>query len=76
MRIDYIPTIAHNKVIIIDNKTVITGSFNFTRSAQKYNAENVLIIHDPKLAEKYTANWYKRASQSTTVKNAIRALAK
>ena len=70
MRIDYIPSIAHNKVIIIDNNTVITGSFNFTSSAQKYNAENVLIIHDYKLAQKYIENWYQRAAQSVTIKQA------
>jgi phospholipase D len=70
MKIDYIPAIAHNKIIIIDNNIVITGSFNFTSSAQKYNAENVLIIHDAKLAQKYTDNWYKRAAQSITIKEA------
>ncbi len=66
-RIDYQPDIAHNKVIIIDNNTVITGSFNFTKAAQKYNAENVLIINDNGLAEKYTDNWYKRSAQSISL---------
>ena len=70
MRIDYLPDIAHNKVIIIDNNTVITGSFNFTKAAQKYNAENVLIIHDHDLAQKYTDNWYKRSAQSISVAEA------
>ena len=46
--------IAHNKVMIIDQKTVITGSFNFTRQAEDANAENMLIIrHDKKIVEKY-----------------------
>ncbi len=36
--------IAHNKVMIIDQKTVITGSYNFTNQAEEENAENVLII--------------------------------
>lgn len=36
--------IAHNKVMIIDRKTLITGSFNFTRQAELENAENLLII--------------------------------
>ena len=35
---------AHNKVIIIDRETVITGSFNFTNAAENKNAENVLVI--------------------------------
>lgn len=39
---------AHNKVMIIDGATVISGSFNFTKQAEKENAENLLII-DAKL---------------------------
>lgn len=63
--IDYKPAIAHNKLMIIDNKTVVTGSFNFTYSAQEKNTENLLIIqnNDP-LIEKYLKNWYDRQSQS------------
>jgi phosphatidylserine/phosphatidylglycerophosphate/cardiolipin synthase-like enzyme len=34
--------IAHNKVMIIDGNTVITGSFNFTKAAEEKNAENVI----------------------------------
>lgn len=46
--------IAHNKLMIIDQKVIITGSFNFTRQAEDANAENLLIIrHDKKLVEKY-----------------------
>jgi len=36
----------HHKVFIIDNKTVITGSFNPTAGADKRNDENILIMHD------------------------------
>lgn len=62
--IDYKPAIAHNKVIIIDNDTVITGSFNFTKAAQEENAENVLIIHDKKLASTYLENLQSRKAES------------
>jgi len=41
----------HNKVLVIDD-TVITGSYNFSRSAQ-FNAENILFIDSPALAELY-----------------------
>src|SRR5688500_11236686 len=37
---------AHNKVMLVDGHTVITGSFNFTMAAELWNAENVLIIKD------------------------------
>lgn len=38
--IDRVAGIAHNKIIILDNRTTITGSFNFTVSADTRNAEN------------------------------------
>src|SRR5437868_6715929 len=41
----------HNKVLVIDD-TVITGSYNFSRSAQ-FNAENILFIESAPLAETY-----------------------
>lgn len=50
-------SIAHNKVMVIDEATVVTGSFNFTTAAEHHNAENVLVIHDPELAGRYQANW-------------------
>lgn len=67
--IDYKPAIAHNKVFIIDNSTVITGSFNFTKAAQDRNAENVLIIHDVGLANLYLHNWESRQTLSIKVEN-------
>jgi phosphatidylserine/phosphatidylglycerophosphate/cardiolipin synthase-like enzyme len=55
--IDAEHAISHNKVMIIDGETVITGSFNFTKAAQEKNAENLLIIRDQALAAQYTKNW-------------------
>ena len=49
--------IAHNKIIIIDGLTVITGSFNFTKAGEESNAENLLIIKSPELAARYVANF-------------------
>jgi len=49
----------HNKVFIIDNKTVITGSFNPTESGDKGNDENLLIIHDENIAKKYLKEFEK-----------------
>lgn len=53
---------AHNKVIVIDagqpTAAVITGSFNFTWSAQHRNAENILVLAgDDALVARYAANW-------------------
>jgi phosphatidylserine/phosphatidylglycerophosphate/cardiolipin synthase-like enzyme len=43
----------HHKVFIIDNDTVITGSYNPTYSGDKKNDENILIIHNKEIAEEY-----------------------
>jgi phosphatidylserine/phosphatidylglycerophosphate/cardiolipin synthase-like enzyme len=43
----------HHKIIILDESTVITGSFNFTKSADQENDDNVLVIHNPDLAKLY-----------------------
>jgi phosphatidylserine/phosphatidylglycerophosphate/cardiolipin synthase-like enzyme len=43
--------------MIIDEATVITGSFNFTKAAEEKNVENLLVIRDVELAVKYLVNW-------------------
>jgi hypothetical protein len=50
-------TTAHSKVIIIDGQVVITGSFNFTDQAEEENVENLLVIRDKAVVDKFTANW-------------------
>jgi phosphatidylserine/phosphatidylglycerophosphate/cardiolipin synthase-like enzyme len=49
--------IAHNKVMVIDAAVVITGSFNFTNSAETRNAENTLILKSVELAKIYKNQW-------------------
>ena len=46
-KIDAKHAIAHNKIMIIDGQTVISGSFNFTTAAEEHNAENLLVIRSP-----------------------------
>ena len=60
--VDMVSGIAHNKIIIVDHHTTVTGSFNFTVSAAKRNVENVLIIQDSNIAHSYLQNWFARKS--------------
>ncbi|MEW6657354.1 MAG: phospholipase D family protein [Thermodesulfobacteriota bacterium] len=62
--IDSAHGISHNKVMVIDERLVITGSFNFTRAAERDNAENLLLIEDAELASRYLENWRKHAAHS------------
>jgi phosphatidylserine/phosphatidylglycerophosphate/cardiolipin synthase-like enzyme len=47
----------HHKVFIIDGETVITGSYNFSRSAEERNDENTIIIYSPEIAAKYLSEF-------------------
>ncbi|HLE14534.1 MAG TPA: phospholipase D-like domain-containing protein [Anaerolineales bacterium] len=53
VRLDGNPGSMHHKVIVIDDRIVITGSYNFSRNAEERNDENTLVIHDPDIARLY-----------------------
>ncbi|MCX7342929.1 MAG: phospholipase D family protein [Proteobacteria bacterium] len=54
IRFDHSVKIAHNKVIIIDNNQTITGSYNWSHSAEFNNAENLIFIQSQEVTKKYT----------------------
>ncbi|HMB25321.1 MAG TPA: phospholipase D-like domain-containing protein, partial [Anaerolineales bacterium] len=43
----------HNKVIVVDERYVVTGSLNFSTNAEESNDENVIIIDNPEIARLY-----------------------
>jgi len=52
--------IAHNKIMLIDQQTIVTGSYNFTHQAENENAENMLVIKGhPELVTLYRENFMK-----------------
>lgn len=51
------PYAMHHKVIVVDEKVVIFGSFNFSDNADESNDENLLIVHDPALAKEFKAEY-------------------
>jgi len=57
----------HNKVIIIDLKTVITGSYNFTVSAERYNAENILLVYNKQIVQRYFHTFEKIWNEASLV---------
>jgi phosphatidylserine/phosphatidylglycerophosphate/cardiolipin synthase-like enzyme len=63
--IDYRHAIAHNKILIIDRKTLVTGSFNFTKAAEEKNAENLLVIKgNQRLIDVYRDNFEEQKLRS------------
>lgn len=57
----------HHKFAVIDNSVVITGSFNWTSQAVKFNQENILFYECPDIAKQYTQEYEKLWIQFTTV---------
>lgn len=53
VRNDTNPDFMHNKVMIIDRELVFTGSYNWSKSAEEDNDENLIIIKSMEIAEKY-----------------------
>lgn len=51
------PGVLHNKVVIIDGETVISGSFNFSSNATNSNDENLIIIKNKDIAQLYLQEW-------------------
>ena len=64
VRVDYRYAIMHDKFIVVDGETVEEGSFNFTAAAEKKNAENVLVLHDPEIAARYGGEWSRLWNES------------
>lgn len=65
VKIDHSHAIAHNKIILIDKRILITGSFNFTNQAEHENAENLLIIRGHlDLMDVYRENFFKHREHS------------
>ncbi len=52
--------IMHNKFLVIDSKSVETGSYNYTFSANNFNAENIVYFDSmPNIASKYRKEFYR-----------------
>ena len=67
VRINSRYAIQHSKIMIIDERTVETGSFNFSNAAATRNSENVLVIwNHAELAKQYTDYWLRLWSEATT----------
>ncbi len=67
---------AHNKILLIDAEgdqpVIITGSYNFTFSAQARNAENLLILRGNRaLAKTYLSNWQRHYDEAAPYAEAV-----
>ncbi len=69
--IDSHHSIAHNKVMLIDDQTIVTGSFNFTQHAESSNAENLLVLkhyHDLAILYRHDFELHKAHARAAEIK--------
>ena len=66
VRSDGIDGLLHHKVFIIDEEIVITGSYNFSASAEERNDENILIIYNSDIAEEFLKEFQRVQAQAQT----------
>ena len=57
--------VMHNKIVIVDDKKVITGSYNFTNDAENKNCENMIVTDIPELVAAYIKEFDKLWAMST-----------
>ncbi len=62
--IDKPPGLAHNKIIIIDDDRVLTGSFNFSQAAEYRNTENLVALLSKVVNKRYEEEFYIRLKKS------------
>ena len=74
--IDAHHAISHNKVMLIDGRTIVTGSFNFTQSAESHNAENLVVIKGhPELVSSYRHDFQHHKAHARAVEAGLAAAA-
>jgi phosphatidylserine/phosphatidylglycerophosphate/cardiolipin synthase-like enzyme len=64
VRQDGNPRTFHHKVFVIDDETVISGSFNFSENAVKSNDENVIIVANGDIATQYLGEFERRWAEA------------
>lgn len=67
VRFDHTVKIAHNKVLVIDSLQTVTGSYNWTHSAEFRNAENLVFIKSQEVAKKYAVYFEGRWKVSKSI---------
>ena len=64
VRQDGIKGLMHHKVFIIDEQIVITGSYNFSASAEERNDENILVIYNTDIAREFLKEFERVQAQA------------
>ena len=69
IHIDQTPYHMHHKFMIVDKKTVLTGSYNWTRNAALYNQENTISITDSEVTKRFQSEFDRLWEESADLMN-------
>ena len=59
LRMDTSPNHMHHKFMVVDQHSVLTGSYNWTRGAARFNHENIIVTKDPTTVRAFTHEFNK-----------------
>jgi len=65
VRVDESENHMHHKFMVADDEITITGSYNWTRSAERYNQENIVWVKDPMFAKPFNQEFEKLWEESS-----------
>jgi phosphatidylserine/phosphatidylglycerophosphate/cardiolipin synthase-like enzyme len=65
VRLDGNEGLMHHKVFVIDGKIVALGSYNFSKSAEENNDENLIIVYNEAIAQQFMEEFYRVWNQAS-----------
>jgi phosphatidylserine/phosphatidylglycerophosphate/cardiolipin synthase-like enzyme len=71
VRVDRSPYHMHHKFAVFDARTLLTGSYNWTRTANEFNQENVLVTDDSHFVETYSAVFHQLWEQGRSWSDSV-----
>ena len=71
--LDANPYNMHHKVLILDDETVVAGSFNFSEGADRQNDENVVILKSQEVARRFEEEYRRVAGAAQKAADAVAA---
>jgi cardiolipin hydrolase len=73
IKVDNTSNHMHHKFMLVDDKILVNGSYNWTRSAAKYNQENLIVTADPELIRLFLKEFDKLWREMMIFKNPVNA---
>jgi phosphatidylserine/phosphatidylglycerophosphate/cardiolipin synthase-like enzyme len=71
VKMDSTPNHMHHKFMVVDDRSLLTGSYNWTRSAARYNHENIVLIHESCVVRSFLKEFERLWKEMSLYRNEI-----